>query len=124
MSFKEMVAADIHNVFLNPGEFAEVRTVEYDGERYEDIPITLSGPTQEERKQTVTDHTQGLYRISAVLHCAHSDLGGNYPKQGQRIRIYDEGDSDFFQEYYIASSVCRMGMLRVGLEAIAHERYS
>ena len=36
MSFKDMLADDIHNVFLNVDEFAEKRTVEYDGERYED----------------------------------------------------------------------------------------
>lgn len=119
MSFKEMVAADIHNVFLNPSEFAEIRTIEYDGERYEDIPITLSGPKQEERQQTVTDHAQGLYRVSAVLHCALKDLDGNQPEQGRSIRINDEvGGEGFFQEYYVASSVCRMGMLRIGLEAI------
>ena len=29
--FKDMVAADNHNVFLNIDEFAERRTVEYDG---------------------------------------------------------------------------------------------
>lgn len=118
MSFKEMVAADIHNVFLNPSEFAEIRTIEYDGERYGDIPITLSGPKQEERQQTVKDHTQGLYRVSAVLHCAASDLGGNQPEKGQLIRINEEeGGGGFFRAYYVASSVCRMGMLRVGLEA-------
>ena len=39
MSFKDMLTDDIHNVFLNVDEFAEKRTVEYDGERYEDIPI-------------------------------------------------------------------------------------
>lgn len=119
MSFKEMVAADIHNVFLNPGEFAEIRTIEYDGERYEDIPITLSGPTEADRQQRADDHAEGLYRVSAVLHYAVSDLNGNQPKKGQRIRINDEeGGGGFFREFYVASSICRMGMLRVGLEAI------
>ncbi len=119
MSFKEMVAADIRNVFLNPGEFAEIRTVEYDGERYEDIPITLSGPKESDRQQHVNDRTEGLHLASAVLHCAVSDLCGNQPEKGQRIRINDEaGGGGFFREYYVVSSVCRMGMLRVGLEAI------
>lgn len=118
MSFKEMVAADIHNVFLNPGEFAEVRTVEYDGERYEDIPITLSGPRQEELQQTAKDHRQGLYRVSAVLHCALTDLGNRQPEKGQRICISSKKSGGKpFREYYVASSVCHMGMLRVGLEA-------
>ncbi len=31
MSFKDMVADDIHNVFLNLEELAEKRTIEYDG---------------------------------------------------------------------------------------------
>lgn len=125
MSFKEMVAADLHNVFLNPSEFSEIRTIEYDGERYEDIPITLSGPRQEERQQTASDHSQGLFRVSTVLHCAISDLGGNQPKKGQRIRINEEeGGGGYFMEYYVVSSVCHMGMLRVGLEATReNERY-
>ena len=119
MSFKDMVAADIHNVFLNPGEFVEIRTVEYDGERYKDIPIALSGPKESEWQQTVDDYTEGLYLVSAVLHCALSDLDGNQPEKGHRIRINNEkGGSGFFREYYVASSVCRMGMLRIGLEAI------
>lgn len=37
-----MVAADIHNVFLNPDEFADKRTVIYDGETYMDIPVVLT----------------------------------------------------------------------------------
>ena len=118
MSFKDMVAADIHGVFLNLDEFAEKRTVEYDGERYEDIPIVLSGLKEKDRRQLVSDHVQGLYLVS-VLHCAISDLGGKQPEKGMRIRINDEeGGGGFFREFYVASSVCEMGMLRVELEAI------
>ena len=74
-SFREMIAADLHNVFLNTGEFAETRTVEYDGNRYEDIPVLLIGLEERDRSQRVDDHVQGLYRVSAVLHCALEDLG-------------------------------------------------
>ena len=82
MSFKDMVAADLHNVFLNLGEFAERRTVEYDGERYEDIPIVLSGLKEKDRRQLVSDHVQGLFLVSSVLHCARDDLGGKQPEKG------------------------------------------
>lgn len=41
--FKDMVARDNFGVFLNCDEFAEKRTVKYDGATYEDIPIVLSG---------------------------------------------------------------------------------
>lgn len=117
--FKDMVAADNHNVFLNIDEFAERRTVEYDGERYVDIPIVMSGMKEKDWRQLMSDHLQGLYLVSSVLHCAAADLGGNQPEKGNRIRINDtEGDGGFFKEFYVASSVCEMGMLRVELEAI------
>ena len=117
--FKDMVTTDIYNVFLNTNEFAEKRTVENDGERYVDIPIVLSGLKEQERRQIQSDHVQGLYLVSAVLHCARSDLGGNQPEKGQRIRINgQEGGGGFFREFYVASSVCELGMLRVELETI------
>lgn len=89
------------------------------GRPYEDIPIVLSGLKEKDRRQLMSDHAQGLYIVSSVLHCALSDLGGVQPERGQRIRINDqEGGGGFFQEFYVASSVCEMGMLRVELEAV------
>lgn len=117
--FKDMVKKDNLNVFLNTDEFAEKRTIIYDGETYEDIPIVLSGLKEQDRSQTVTDHAQGLYLVTSVLHCAISDLGEKQPEQGQRIKINDEeGGGGFFSAFYVASSVCELGMLRVELEAI------
>ena len=117
--FKDMVAADIHNVFLNTDEFAELRTIRYDGETYEDIPIVLTGLKEQDRRQLQSDHVQGLYLVTSVLHCALSDLGGKQPEKGGRIEVNDEeGGGGFFRRFYVASSVCEMGMLRVELEAI------
>lgn len=117
--FKDMVARDNQAVFLNLDEFAEKRTIKYDGATYEDISIVLAGLKEQDRRQLVSDHAQGLYLVSSVLHCAIDDLGGNQPEKGQRIKINDEeGGGGFFREFYVASSVCEMGMLRVELEAI------
>lgn len=117
--FKDMVSRDNHGVFLNNSEFAEMRTIKYDGATYSDIPIVLSGMKEKDRRQLMSDHAQGLYLVSSVLHCALSDLGGAQPEKGQRIKINDrEGGGGFFREFYVASSVCEMGMLRVELEAI------
>lgn len=113
--FKDMVAADIKNVFMNKNEFAELHTVLYDGAAYADIPVVLTRVKEEERRQLVSDHVQGLYLATAVMHCAAADLGGVMPEKGMRIKINDE---DFFREYYVASSGCNMGMLRIELEAI------
>lgn len=117
--FKDMVAADNQSVFLNLGEFAEKRTIKYDGEVYEDIPIVLTGMKEKDRRQLMRDHAQGLYLVSSVLHCAMSDLGGKQPEKGTRIKINDrEGGGGFFREFYVAASVCEIGMLRMELEAI------
>ena len=63
MNFKDMLTSDIHDVFLNLEEFAELRTVRYDGESYQDIPVVLEGPVNEEREQLRDDHIQGLHRV-------------------------------------------------------------
>jgi len=119
MSFKDMVASDIHGVFLNLDEFAEKRTIVYDGETYEDIPIVMSGLKEKDRRQLTSDHVQGLFLVHAVLHCAKSDLDGNQPEKGTRIKINDaEGGGGFFREFYVASSVVEMGMIRCELEGI------
>jgi len=50
-----------------------------------------------------------------VLHCDIAALGGKQPEQGCKLGIDEDG---FVRSYYVASSVCEMGMLRVELEAI------
>lgn len=117
--FKDMVAEDVHSVFLNLDEFGEKRTIRYDGEEYANIPIVLSGAKEQARKQLQDDHVQGLYLVTTVLHCAVDDLGGNQPEKGMRVWINDrEGGGGFFREFRVVTSVCEMGMLRVELEAI------
>ncbi len=122
--FKDMVASDISAVFLNTDEFAELRTVIYDGETYDGpehkgIPVVLKGIKEEDRPQMVDDHAQGLYLVSLVLDCAITDLGGNQPEKGCQIQINDEeGGGGFFRTFRVASSDCEMGMLHVELEAI------
>ena len=74
---------------------------------------------EKDRSKLEDDHVQGLYFVSDTLQCALSDLGGKLPEKGQRLRINDEeGGGGFFREFYVASSVCELGMLRVELEAI------
>ena len=117
--FKEMLAADIENVFLDLSEFAELRTVAYGGMEYVDIPVVLAGLKEKDRRALARDHAQGLFQVTATLHCALSDLGGNKPRQGQRIKVNgQEGGGGFFHEFYVAASSCELGMLRIELEAI------
>ena len=84
-----------------------------------DIPIVLTGRKEKDRRVMTSDHAQGLFLVTDILHCAMSDLGGKQPEKGSRIRInYQEGGGGYFASFYVASSVEKMGMLRVELEAI------
>ncbi len=113
--FKDMVQADIKNVFLNNDEFAEPHTVVYDGITYEDVAVVLTQVKEKDRQQLVWDHAQGLYLVTAVAHIAAADLGGIVPEKGAKIKI---SDGDFLMEYFVAASGNEMGMVRLELEAI------
>lgn len=122
MSFKNMVAEDNRNVFLNLDEFAERRTIIYNGVTYDGgdhtgIAVILTGLKEQARRQLQSDHAQGLYQVSATLYCDAMDLNGRQPEKGMRIKI-SEGYRGFFREFYVASSICEMGMLRIALEEI------
>lgn len=117
--FKDMVARDVRKVFLNTGEFAEKRTVRYDGTEHPDIAVVLEGPVQEKRSRLTDDHVQGLHMVTAVLYCAQESLGGKIPKQGTGLEIATREGGRFFQKYYVVASTSRMGMLHIELEAMA-----
>ena len=115
-AFKDMVAADNLNVFLNTNEFADIRTIVYDGVTYTDIPVVINGNVEKDRSQGTSDHMQGLYMVSKILHCAREHLGGNQPEKGAQITISDE--DGFLRSFYVAESDSEEGMLRIELEAV------
>lgn len=117
-SFMDMVLDDNLSVFMNIDEFAKERTIKYDGIEYEDVPCVLNGFSESKRSAAASDHMQGLYRVTQVLHCRRSDLGGFQPEQGARISVSDDDDPSYYWDYYVASSNVEEGMLRVELEAI------
>ena len=119
MSFKNMVARDVRKVFLNTMEFAEHRSIRYDGNEYPDVAAVLEGPVQERRNRLTDDHVMGLHTVTATLYCALDDVGGKVPKQGSRIEIATKEGGRFFQKYTVAASTSYMGMLQVELEAMA-----
>ena len=116
--FRDMVASDIRKVFLNTAEFAEVRSVRYDGDVYPDIPVVLEGPVQGKRDRLTDDRIQGLHTVTAVLYCAKADLGNKLPEHGTALEITTREGGKFFQRYYVVAAVSRMGMLHIELEAI------
>ena len=123
-TFKDVVARDIHAVFLNPKELAELRTVRYDGKEYPDIPISLQELEAADRQRLSasgfgrggSDGARGLYRIKGVLFCAAGDLGGHVPKQGNEFQINTRQGGTFFKTYRAGLVGNEMGMLRIELE--------
>ena len=119
-AFKDMVLNDNAAIFMNLDEFADKRIIVYNGITYsgedgDGIAALLTKIKEKDRVQIMSDHAQGLYRVTAVLHCTLEDLGGVMPEKGQWIKI---GDEEFLQDYYVAASAIAAGMLRVELEAI------
>lgn len=92
-AFKDAVQEDLNSVFLNLDEFAETHTVYYDGEEYPDVPLVLTGLSEKERvRQAISDHAQGLYRVSRVLHCDIAALGGKQPEKDCKLGILDSAN--------------------------------
>ena len=117
--FLDMVAADNRNVFLNCDEFAERRTVIYDGVRFDRIPVVLTRLQQSKTPVPVTSHWDGLRTVSARAHIALSDLGGTVPREGEWIRIED-GEAmgePLLKRYLIVTGGEAMGMVTLELEA-------
>lgn len=115
MSFRDMVANDNMQVFLNCDEFADEHTIVYDGETYEHVKCVITQLKEKDRTTTMRDHVQGLYLVSAVLHCALADLNNVVPEKGGKIKV---SEGAFLRTYYVAQSGCVMGMIRLELEAI------
>ena len=115
LTFKEAVANDVQSVFLNLEEFADLHTVKYNGQVYENIPVSLQDVEQTERQQMKDDHTQGIFQVQAVLYCARSSLSGKLPEQGTQIEISSAKNKRFFHQYRIGASGEEMGMVRLEL---------
>ena len=120
-TFKECAAADIHDVFLNPDEHGEERTVLYDGKTYADIVVIEGGPKEDKRSSVVQmqhDFGQGLYKRTIIAYVAEEDLDGNKPEQGTMLSMNDEKGGTFFHKYRVAESGTEMGMFRLKLEEV------
>lgn len=115
MSFKDMIARDNVSVFMNQNEFAETKTVSYDGIVYSDISCVICKIKEKDRTVKMSDHGQGIYLVTQTFHCDAASLEGNIPEKGRKFRIREDG---YWHDFYVGQSSCAMGMIRLELEAI------
>lgn len=118
MSFKAQVDADLHGVFLNDDEFADVYDVRYDKVLYKDVTLVRRTDREEPRRGTGTmyvhDYSRGLFNKRDIVHVAKKDIGGNVPEVDLTFEL-SKGDG-FYQRYYVRQSLDAMGMVRLVLE--------
>lgn len=116
MSFKDMVIQDAMNVFSNTDEFADLHTIIYDGLTYENVPCVITQLKEKDRTIPVSDHAQGLFLVSSIVHFPLVSLNGIVPEKGCRISISDP--TGFIHDFYIAQASPAMGYVRLEVEAI------
>ena len=108
-NFKQLLAQDLKSTFYRTDGFAELRTVEYDG-KMKKIPVIFASDTVGDRKITVKDKAEGLYKVSEVVRI-QLESWGITPRKGKTLYIDHEG-------YRIDTVSSEDGEIILGLEII------
>jgi nitrate reductase NapAB chaperone NapD len=69
MNFKEILAKDLTNTFLNINEFGEIRLI--DGK---ELIVIMDDDLLQKRKSLANNPTDGVYNASLVFHVSKSSL--------------------------------------------------
>lgn len=105
MTFKEILAQDIRNVFLNLGEFSEEHTV-----NGKSMPAQVDENELLERDKSRMDtHQDGLYKSRRLIFVAASDFGPR-PAAGSLLNL--DG-----RQYRITGSTEEAGIFAIELGA-------
>lgn len=106
ITFKEAAARDIHNVFLNPDEFAEEHRV-----NGRPMPVQLDENVLLERDKSRTGvHQDGLYRAQRLMFVSASDFGPR-PAAGSLLEL--DG-----RQYKVTACTEEAGMYSIELGAL------
>ena len=108
MGFKDCLASDVHDVFLNVEEFSDIHTIEFKGSTMQ-IPLQIDDNEQIEREKRSNQNMDGIYVNQRMIYVAASDFGA-LPKQGVLLKL--DGKS-----YTVADAVSEYGIYSITLEA-------
>ncbi len=87
-NFKQLLAQDLKSTFYRTDEFAELRTVEYDG-KIKKIPVIFTSDSVNNRKISAKDKSEGLHKVSAGVRI-QLESWGITPRKGKTLYIDDE----------------------------------
>lgn len=104
MGFKDIIKADVHNVFLNLEEFADTHTV-----NGTDMAVLIDNNEQIEREKRNNQNMDGIFTNQRLIYVAASDFGP-LPKQGGLLTL----DKRTFR---VADAIDEDGIYSITLEA-------
>ena len=104
MTFKEIIADDVHRTFLNIEEFSDTHTV-----NGKEMPVQVDTNEQIEREKRMSQNVDGVYMNQKLIYVAASNFGP-MPKQGSILNL--DG-----KVYRVADAVDEYGVYSITIEA-------
>lgn len=104
MGFKDVIKADVHNVFLNTEEFSDMHVINGN-----EMAVQIDSNEQIEREKRANQNMDGIYKNQKLIFVAASDFG-SLPKQGSLLTM-DK------RTYRVADAIDEDGIYSITLEA-------
>lgn len=104
MTFKDIIANDVHQTFLNIEEFSDMHIV-----NGAEMPVQIDSNEQIEREKRYSQNIDGMYLNQKLIYVAASDYGP-LPKQGSMLTL--DG-----RKYRVADAIDEYGVYSITLEA-------
>lgn len=104
MNFKDVIASDVHDAFMNAEEFSEMHTI-----NGVEMPVQVDSNEQIEREKRFNQHMDGIYKNQKLIYVSATDYGP-MPKQGTLIKF--DG-----RPYKVADAISEDGIYSLTLEA-------
>lgn len=104
MNFKDIIASDVHDAFMNAEEFSEKHTI-----NGVEMPVQVDSNEQIEREKRFNQHMDGIYKNQKLIYVSATDYGP-MPKQGTLIKF--DG-----RPYKVADAISEDGIYSLTLEA-------
>lgn len=104
MTFKEIITADVHNVFMNTEEFSDMHMV-----NGIEMAVQIDSNEQIEREKRINQYLDGIYKNQKLIYVAASDFG-DLPAQGSKLML--DG-----KLYIVSDAVSEAGVYSITIEA-------
>lgn len=110
MSFKDIIAEDVHKTFMNQDEFSDIHNL-----NGIEIPVQIDSNEQIEREKRFNQHIDGMYLNQKLIYVSVEDYKkapgrSGMPKQGSVLTL--DG-----KIYRVADAIDEGGVYSITLEA-------